>query len=267
MKKNIFFEIVALSILLFSCTEVIDVDLRNIEPEWVVVGEIAEGLPAKVTLTESVNFDEDNVFPSIPGMSIQLENNQGESETLNEVAPGVYESSLIKGLSGITYHLSVQGSGKLITASESIPAKIVIDSVQLTDLGFSRPPVPGSNNPNPSLVTLYFSDPAFENNYYKAIAYKSDSLVNTNTTDDLLFDGRTGQISIFIPEGTFMPGENINLQLQSIPSRVYDYYLSMPNAGQGPGSGSPANPITNLSGNKLGYFNAYSFSNTSLIFE
>lgn len=258
--------LVVLVLFLPSCTEVIDVNLRNIEPEWVVAAEIADGMPAQVILTHSVNFDEDNAFPPISNVQVKIQVKNGASETLEEIAPGVYTSNTVYGIAGLAYSLRIESADKMITADESIPAKVEIDSVQIMSLGFSRPPVPGAENPNPSLVTLYFSDPGNVQNFYKALAFKTDSLVNTNFSSDLLFDGRSGQISVFLPEGSFDTGEQIDLLLQSIPSSVYDYYMSMPNAGQGPGSGSPANPITNLVGNKLGYFNAYSFSKTSLVF-
>ncbi len=272
LKNSIVYKIftlgfVGLSVFLSSCTEIIEVDLRDIDAEWVVQAQLAAGMPAEVVLTQSVNFDEKNEFPAISSVMVSIQKNNGETELLEEIASGVYRSKTTIGSSLDTYTLSIESDVKMISATETIPQKVAIDSVQLMSLGFSRPPVPGADNPNPSLLTLYFSDPSGISNYYKAVAYKGDSLVNNNISNDLLFDGRQGQISVFIPEGSFNSGDMIDVQLQSITKSVYDYYMSMPNAGRGPGSGSPANPITNLQGNKLGYFNAYSFSSYTIEFN
>src|ERR1700744_1940310 len=92
---------VLLLITLSSCTKVINVDLNSANPNMVVDAEIADQPgPYKVSLTKTVNFRDDNIFPAVSGAVIVLSDNAGNSETLAETSPGNYTSAHLQGVVG-----------------------------------------------------------------------------------------------------------------------------------------------------------------------
>jgi hypothetical protein len=258
MKINILITFI-LALFFSSCTENIQLDLNSSNPQIVVEGSVPVNRKARISLTKSVNFDDENSFPTVSNAIVTLKDNVGNSETLTEIVPGVYTSNSIIGMVGRTYSLTVNCDNKLLTSSCEIPNAVKFDSLDVEvaeRMGFR-------NNESNLPGTLYtvkvkFNDPANETNYYRFIEY-----VNKKTTgniyvfDDRINNGKTNEKNLFNFNRYLVTGDVVTVEMQCITQAVYEYFNSFGNVSMGPSSSSPANPYTNINGSVLGYFSAY----------
>src|ERR1017187_798367 len=131
--KNIRYIILsALFILTYSaCEKVITINLNSVNPVIVIQGDITNDAgPYYVILTNTASYYDSNYFPPVTGAKVIVSDNAGNSETLTEITPGAYKTSIIQGVPGRTYYLNATTTGGLnFTASSTMPQPIPIDSV------------------------------------------------------------------------------------------------------------------------------------------
>jgi len=120
---------------------------------------------------------------------------------------------------------------------------------------------PNATNPADSLplvdVTLLYNDPANVINYYRIVEYRNNEQSAIYLDSDKFNNGKQVKKFLFSFDRRMAPGDTITVEMQSISKAVFDYFYSFATSRGGPSSGSPANPISNLSGTRLGYFSAY----------
>ncbi|HSZ26237.1 MAG TPA: DUF4249 family protein, partial [Cytophagaceae bacterium] len=110
--KNLVIVLIIVS-LSSACQKVINVDLNDASPQLVIIGTVTDQSgPYSVSLSQTVNFSDDNIFPPVSGAQVIISDNVGNSETLTETTPGTYKTSLLQGVTGRTYSLSVTSNGK-----------------------------------------------------------------------------------------------------------------------------------------------------------
>lgn len=248
-----------LSLILFvilsmtSCVEVVQLDLRSVEPQVVIEGKITDsaiGNEVKITLTQ--DFQQKNEFPPITTAEVTVTDvTTGQSETLTQTYSGVYSIQTIKGVPGHHYKMAVNYNGNVYATTSTMPAKVPFD--ELTYREVSR------FQTNIRMVAVY-SDPKDSTNYYRwatigndgirsrAYFVRSDAFNNGNRIEQVIDSG----IDIHT-------GDTITIEMQCIDKATYEYFLTLAKQqGQGPNSGSSGvNPPTNISGGALGYFGAY----------
>ncbi len=247
-----------------SCRKVIDLDLGDNEPRYVIEGVITN-LPGsgKVLLTRSKNFDGDNQFPGVSGALVVIRDN-GIPYTLTETSPGVYENNLINGTPGHLYELTVNIGSEQFSASSTMPQHVPLDTLLIETGPFGQFKFP----------TIAYTDPAGINNGYRFIQYLNgvkDPAIFWN--DDEFTDGL--QEILQLDSGidreddprNIKSGDEVKIELLSIDDAVLKYWYTLRNGGAS-GQGNtvaPANPITNISGGALGYFSAHSVSSRTVI--
>ena len=242
-----------------ACEEIIQLDINNASPEITVEANIAENEPAVVYVRKTASLDDVDDFPAVQGAVVVLSDNQGESEQLSEIRPGVYKSLLLKGKTGKSYILNVKTEDKNITASDIMPGKVALDSFLVLNSVY-----PGGGRPtNGELAPFYeimitFRDPVLLKNYYKVNVYVNDTIRDGNNIfDDQYNNGLQVTNNFVMYNENIRRGDTIHIEFMCISKPVYGYFKSMGNASGGPrNSSSPANPYSNLSGSKLGYFSA-----------
>ncbi len=244
---------------LVSCTKVIDIDTNASDSQIVVQGSLpSDGDKTFVKLMKSVNFDESNNYPAVRNAVVTIVDDAGNSDILTEVAPGFYEADSIIGISGRTYNLSIQVDSKTITSTSTIPDKVTLDSIIVTEVteGNIRG---GAASGKTYEVLVRYTDPANTNNYYRFI----ESVNGIETGDIYVFDDRlTNGLAVESPLLKFnrqlKSNDVLTIEMQCIDKNVYNYFKSFGNLSGGPqNSSTPANPYTNLIGTKLGYFSAH----------
>jgi hypothetical protein len=271
--KNKFRNFIVIAIViatLSSCQKVINVDLNSAAPEIIIEGGVSDQVGSyTINLSRTVNFSDANVFPPVTGAAVTINDNAGNSEILTEITAGVYTSSTLQGTVGRTYTISVTANGKNYQAVSTMAAPVAIDTLlQQNSTGFGGGT--GGNTINKS-VHVIFTDALGVVNYYRLIEIVNGVRLNTIsiTSDDL----RDGQIMDQRLRGgsdiKLQTGDIVSVQLESIDKNVFDYFRTF-NEASGDASfssSSPANPISNLSNNALGYFSAYSVKSKSIIIQ
>ena len=242
-----------------SCEKVIELDLQDAQTFVVIEGEVNAGDSVHtVLLSKSKSFSTDNIFETISGATIELNDDTGNLEVLSEVSQGRYQTINFKASEGRTYDLKVTYNGKTYTSSSTIPNKVELDSVSFIPDGFSS--IGG-------LIAIPKRfDPADERNFYRFdvslkrikdennLGWVRDSAILIQN-DDFANGVETNQ-PIFGNLGSYYVGDSCRFSMMCIDENIYKYFYSLTLNGPG-GAATPANPVSNIEGeNVLGYFSA-----------
>jgi hypothetical protein len=264
MKKSIF-SLLLFLLLFCACEKVIDVDLNSADPKIVIEAAIADaGGGYTVQLTRTVNFDEPNVFPPVSDAFVEISDDAGHTEILNETLPGIYSITALQGVPGRTYRLEVTVDGKTYSANSKMPFPVKIDSITIEKR---------TSDPfNASEAHVRFQDPAGIENYYRLTQFAKNRVRNIIIDDDRLQDGEAITISSPVVSNNdnfrLNPGDSVTVVLQSINKIAYEYLSTIHELSQEGFRGapaSPANPLSNFTNGALGYFSAYSLTAKTIV--
>jgi hypothetical protein len=272
--KYIFFKLILFATALLSlnaCQQVIEIDLNQTNPQYVIVGNIADdGKPCVVEIKQTVNFSAGDSYPKISGAVVTLSDNSGNKETLTETKSGVYETKTIKGTIGRTYSLSVTHQGKTFGSSSKMADATPIFDVKFIEDAFGGPPGSGKDTlPIFRAIPLH-PDKAGVANFYRYIqtinGVEDKAFLIRN---DNLSDGKLNAQPLFSFNAKIHRGDKYNLKLMNIDEATYTYFYSLnQSSGNGPGGGTtPSNPPNNITGGALGYFSAHSVTEITKIVE
>jgi Domain of unknown function (DUF4249) len=248
-----------------SCTKVIDLDLNNAGKKYVIEAVMADAAgTAKVMITQTKDFDQDNDFPGVSGAVVSITENGGLTTPLTETAPGVYEEALLVGHPGKTYTLSVKVGGKEITAVSTIPVLVNLDSLFVTDEFLFTD--------TRKIVNAVYKDPAGRGNNYRFIQYVNDKkekqilILNDDYTDGRTVTSKLFYFSDDEDDKGIKSGDVVKIEMFCIDANMYRYWFSLDRSSTGgSGEATPSNPVTNLQGDALGYFSAHTFQRRTLV--
>jgi hypothetical protein len=263
---NILFILIASTIILTSCEKVIQLDLNNAEKRYVIEAVITDQAgTAKVLITQTKNFDEDNNFPGISGATVTIKENGGATTTLTETSAGKYESPALTGISSKTYDLTVVIAGKTFSATSTMPQRVNLDTIYATDeLIFTD---------TRKIMNVDFRDPAGRGNNYRFIQYvnglkeKQLFIQNDDYTDGRLNNNKLYYFPDEDDDSTVIKsGDLVNIDFQCIDASIYKYWYSLDRSSTGGGGPiTPANPVTNMQGGALGYFSAHTLQTKTMV--
>jgi len=249
-------QMIILMVSCSSCEKVIDIKLNGSAAQVVIEGEVSTVRgPYKVSVTESRNFEENNIFSGREDALVVIKDmTSGSSETLRSIGSGIYQTTSLQGAGGHTYQLTVTLGGKIYTASSTIPAK----AVRLERLFAERSSI---NSEDVYMVPVY-TDPVGKGNYYRIKQWvRNLPIKGSYAVSDEASDGRIFDSLLYYDTDTkagnplIRNGDAITAELQCIDKAVYDFYRTL-NATVSQETSTPANPLTNFSGGALGVFNA-----------
>jgi hypothetical protein len=243
-------------LLLFcSCEKVIPLNLNSKTPQIVIEAEITNdsNVSPIVRISKSVSFDQSSQFIGVNSGNVLMTDNLGHSAIFSETSSGIYKGQGMNGVSGRTYSLTVTIEGKAYTSTCTMPDKVNFDSIQTIKNLF-----PGST-PDSKIVVPIYKDPTGRGNYYRFKIAKGQS-VSTSILllDDQIQDGNINNIPIADPTFKLNVGDSLAVDMMCISKAVRLYFYSLSQNAAGPNaSATPANPISNISNNALGYFSAH----------
>ena len=256
--------IILFSWVLFSCEDIIEVDLKSSEPAIVIEGVIHnDDGPYQVRISRSTDFYDPGIYPGVENAFVQISDDHGNSEVLTEDNPGLYLAETLVGYEERKYSLSVNIEGKDFYAESIMPKVVLIDSMGIEIFQG------GNFFDEGYIVHCFFSDPPETGNNYRLIAFHngvSDGVFYL--ADDKFTNGNTMEMRIFSP-GT-VSGDTVIIELHSIDKSVFDYYVTLSEIVTQQGGGNPANPAnpnTNLSNGSLGYFGALAISRSTIVIQ
>lgn len=251
--KNSFYILTAIISLsgFTSCEKVINVDVKDSEKRIVIEGVISDapGLVSHTILISKTNsFSAPNVRNPISNAVVFVRDiNAGVTDTLLEIKPGEYLTQKTYGVPGHTYNLTAIVEGKTYNASSTMPQVVPFDSIYTQNFSFFGETF--------VQVIPVFTDPAGVKNYYRFSVQANDSLDKAyQAWDDLISDGKENSRPLFSQTVSIDPKDTVTIFMDCTDKSTYDFFYTLENASGN--AQTPANPISNISNNGMGYFTA-----------
>ncbi|MDP4865085.1 MAG: DUF4249 domain-containing protein [Crocinitomicaceae bacterium] len=240
IRLSIFFILLG---IISSCTKVIEVDINDKDPQYVIEGFVTLGETThRVSITKSQNLSASSVMPTVDNAIVVLSDDLGNSQTMVLVSPGIYEATAYPVAEGRTYSLSVNIASEVFVASGKMMQNVVIDTLETFAFSFG----PTSLN---ALVPVR-QDPGGIDNYYKFNIIANNILKpGIFIQEDAYNDGNLMMEPIFA-DG-IESGDTVDVEMFGIDESVFKYFYTLQQNEQG---ATPANPTSNFSGGCLGYF-------------
>jgi hypothetical protein len=260
--KKLFFLFIALSAIT-SCQKVIDVDLNETNPVYVIEANYsAEDSTVRVKISQTSSYFDNNSSPQVNTATVLITDANGTITAVPFVSDGYYELTSYAPEFDATYTLSVTVNGETFTANCLMPAAVPL-------LPITYEFFPGFFGSQSGYAPfLNYNDPAGVENSYQIILSKNDTTYNKMsqifTQDDQVTDGNFVGRPLFI-SNLYQIGDSIHMELRSVDKGMYDYVNEAQSIIGGNNSAAPGNPTTNWDKGVLGYFNAYSSSRQSII--
>jgi len=249
---------------LMACEDIIDVELRDSEPQLVIEGTLSnQDDPPSVRISKSTNYFDPGVYPQVSGAIVEISDDLGFSEVLTEMAPGVYVAQGLAVREGSIYSLKVDVEDRVYTAESRMEYVVPTDSLELEYIpgrGFFE---------DGYYLHVFFTDPPNRENHYRIIAYRNGVMEQTiHLVEDTFLDGLSIEYFLFAP--AFQSGDTIMVDLVSIDPNVYKYFETLNTVVTSAGGGNPANPanpVSNISNDALGYFGALAINREIIVIE
>jgi hypothetical protein len=258
MKLKNTIHIIAITLIFFSCQREIDINLNESNPKYVIEGNISDQTgPYEVKITKTVNFDDSNNYPPVSEALVIIGEDTGITDTLTEIQLGRYVTNHIIGISGRTYHLTVKIGQETFSAISTMPQLVNFDSLTQENIN-------GNSGRDIRLVVPKYTDPAGIANYYLFWVTKNDSLQhNIFVRNDAGADGRVAVQPLGVRANA---GDTISVEMQCINRQNYDYFFGLAEIAR-QSSATPTNPVSNITGGALGYFNAHTTQTKRIIIQ
>lgn len=255
-----------LATILTSCTESIEFEFDSAAPQLVVEAMVPESQFAEVILSKTIDFNTENNNNTVSQATVMLEDESGNSEILQEVSPGHYRSTKIKGIPGSSYSLSVQTKENLsqVKSVDRMPKPVFIKRLRVRES--IMPEVEGVKMPEWEVIVEY-NDPADEVNYYRFIEYVNGEVVASYVENDRLNNGKENKSFLTNVDLKLNKGDTLTIEMQSISKAVFEYFYGFSTLNNITQGSNTTNPVSNISGANLGYFSAHTVHRRSVVIE
>lgn len=267
MKKQIFFALLPFLLLgMQSCQDVIDIDLNEASPKYVIEGAVIEGSDSIVVrVTKTTSFFNTNPPEVVNDAQVIITMPNSSEVVLASIGNGYYKATGQTITTSANYGLHVNVGDEVFTATTYMPASTPLDSLSAQ---YEEGLFGGEGSYS---VFLNFQDSLSVANYYKVNVTLNDTLLNSADEIMLLDDGLVDGNYIFVPifVRDFDLDDTVQVELQSIDKATYKFYQTMASVASSsagsPFSATPANPQSNIKGGALGVFSAFTSSKKTIV--
>lgn len=230
-----------------SCEDVIDIDLKNVTPQLVIIGEVSNGLiDQQVTISQTVAFSSDNPFDPVSGAEVTVFDDRGGVFEFTEATPGIYRSKF-KGDIGERYTLRVRVAGQEHVATSRMPTPVLADSIGTG--------IRNVFNEEQKFISVKYQDPIGEANYYRYLwSVNGGPVKMVRVTNDKFNDGKYVNEDVTDFDTELVTGDSVSVWMQCIDKATFDFWNVV--QSNNPGAAAPANPPSAFGNGALGYFSA-----------
>nr|WP_162988772.1 DUF4249 family protein [Pedobacter schmidteae] len=246
----------------WSCEKAIELKPKDNVLKYVIEGSITnEPGICKVYISETKAFSDDNQFNGVSGANVKIEN-KGTTTVLTETGKGIYTTTTVNGTPGETYNLTVSINGQSFKASSTMPQVVPFMDFTLK---------PGDFDTTRVTPMVKFKDPGDIKNFYWFQQYVNDKIqkqykvMNDDFTtgreinDYLVFQNDTKNKAL-----NFKSGDKLTAEMHCVDAAVFTYLFTLNGASGADNGAAPSNPITNFSGDVLGFFSAHTIQRKTL---
>src|SRR5687768_18592638 len=150
------------SFLLTGCEEIIDIDIKDSDTKVVIQSIFTDQKTRHIVkVNKTVKFYADNTFPAVTGANVIIKDDWGNSYSLSETSPGIYQTDSMQGIPGRIYTLDVTTEGQTYSASSQMPDTTAYDSLVYEFVPASIFQTEGY------YASCHFTDPLGLGDYYK----------------------------------------------------------------------------------------------------
>lgn len=254
------FLILIVSLLFFSCEEVINVDLDTAPPRLVIDASIdwmknTPGNEQRIKLSTTTGYFSPD-FPSVSGATISVTNSKNVVFDFLETAnKGEYVCTDFVPVIGEKYSLTVLLNGQSYTASETL---IEVPEIDETIVQNSE----GGMTGDELEIQYSFQDDGSKDNYYlSGIDVSSFAFPAYSVESDEQFQGK--KMTQYYSHEDLKAGDSLNIKLYGVSKSFFAYFKKILLAAGGDSGPFPATPtavrgnIVNQSDSKnyaYGYF-------------
>lgn len=260
MKKSIY--LIAISLLYFSCEDVIDVNVPNGQERLVIDASLnwfdgSLGDLQSIKLSLSAPFFEDQVPAAIGATVTVTDENNTIYDFLDADNDGTYICTNFNPQLDMTYGLNILYNSEVYTASERMMPVTPIDFIeQINDGGFTGDEIE---------IKAFYTDPLAEENYYFfEFQEENETYPFLEVYDDEFTNGN--QIFAFYTNENTVAGNELNIKNYGVSKTFYEFMFILlqqtSDGGGGPFEVQPATVrgncinITNPDNFPFGYFRA-----------
>jgi len=242
---------------LISCEEVVNPELVSADPVLVVDGIISNFENRnEILLSKTAPFNSPDPNPFVQGAEVKI-NYQGIETNLSEIENGRFGTDMFQEIAvGEAVELTVIAENRVYEARGEMPEKLILDSVSVIkreeDLSFDDGYYP----------VAHFTENGNSTNFYMWEIYLNGEFISSEDiilSNDENLNGLqvSFELPYFIALDSANIGDTLTLFNYSLTESAFNYYnglLSLAASGS-PAQAVPDNPITNVRGGALGFFN------------
>ena len=250
-----------MAVFFVSCEKVIELELNEADQQMVVEAVLKDS-PGNnyILISYSSTVYTDQTFDKISGADVRVKDKDGNEYIFPEdpLIPGRYTNSTFTVLPDNDYTLTVIAAGEVITSTCHSYAKPTIDSLMYSPSPFS------AITADTIYIIDYFSvDNPNEANHYRLRIWINSEEVRSfyYIGNDDFINGQSYNAPFFGAE--VRSGDTVLVEINTLDKANYTYLFTL--SSNSSNSTAPANPTSNLQGNALGYFGAFSTDTMSII--
>ncbi|MBD3638367.1 MAG: DUF4249 domain-containing protein [Crocinitomicaceae bacterium] len=254
------------ALVLSSCQKVIEVEIDEDDQVYVFEGVLKDrDSTSFFKVSKTVNIYENATHEIVSGavITVQDENSVSYSFSEDPADPGTYINNNFAAVENMTYYLTANVEGHIITSSSFSKQKPILDSI------YARPNQLDQNTPQSKWIFYHSTDRVEEENYYRLrIWINGKEPSQYFIGNDYYINGETYEAQFFTADA--YPGDKIDVEMLEMDPKVYDYLYGLQNTlTTGPFSPAPANPPSNLECDieVQGYFGVYMTQTASMIVQ
>lgn len=216
--KNIFY-IITLSLLVWSCEDVIDVNVPNAAPKLVIDASLnwwdgTTGNEQNIILTLSAPYFNTEVPPANNATVTVTDTNNNTFVFTENGTTGIYSTNNFTPEIDETYTLTIIYAGETYTGTETLKSTVPVNSVeQNNDGGFTGDEIE---------IKAFYTDPANIENYYLfEIQNPSVIIPEFEAYEDEFVDGN--EIFAFYSDEDLQSGDEIIIRNYGVSERFYEF--------------------------------------------
>ncbi|MBN9351396.1 MAG: DUF4249 domain-containing protein [Chitinophagaceae bacterium] len=266
INSNIIFCLPLAIALIFAsgCKKIIELKTNEIPPRFVIEANLSDQLgDCYVYISQTVRLSDSSNFSGVSGAKVTISDSGHNTVALFETFKGFYRAPSLRAITNHHYILEVEINGQHFSGEASLHRKVPFDSLYISDYFIF-----GKNR---KFANVIFQDPPGKGDSYRFLQYKNNAQnANIFVMNDEFSDGR--KINTFLAyfdqndEEDMMPGDSITVEMQCIDPKVYTYFNSLAQSATGGNDAvTPGNPVSNITGGALGYFNVYTKERKSVV--
>ena len=261
--NNLWFFFGVIFMLICSCEKVIDIPL-DVADERLVVEAVIKDSPGNnyILLSKSGSVYGGSDLEKVEDAIVTVTDEDGVVFDFPHQEDGLYNSPIFQVVPGKRYDLQVSALGRVITASCQTRSKPHLDSLTYLPItGAFGVPVGDTIH----LVSFHSVDDVDEKKFYwvKIFRNRKENSGYYLGNDDFV-NGQYYEAQFFGSEAD--PRDTVFVEMISMDEANYDYFIGLANnLSSGPFAAAPANPPSNLEGDAIGFFGAYTTDTLSLI--